>query len=126
MQKYGRPNEATPAKWHKDYKDFNAPLEASNGTSLPPAGDSAPTAAGTKPSLEVDIATKNEPDTTAGAPPTTEVKLENGDGDSKKRKRHENETSEEKAERKKKKREKKEKKEKRKGKKDEAGDEESE
>src|SRR5271168_811250 len=27
LDKYGRPNEATPAKWNAEYKDFNAPLE---------------------------------------------------------------------------------------------------
>ena len=29
LDKYGRPNEATPSKWNTEYKDFNAPLDGS-------------------------------------------------------------------------------------------------
>lgn len=33
IQKYGRPNEATPAKWQAGYTDFNAPISSEvNGT----------------------------------------------------------------------------------------------
>lgn len=114
-QKYGRPNEATPAKWNADYKDFHAPLE--NGVSAPPK------AVAEKLSPE-----KTSPEDVAVAPSmppadaTEEPAIENGEA--KKRKRAEDETPEQKAERKRKKKEKKEKKEKRKskGKEEEASD----
>ena len=90
LDKYGRPNEQTPAKWNEGYKDFNAPLEA------------APTP------MSVDkVEEKAEEKEDAG-----DVSMMSVDDDSKKRKRHEGETAEEKAERKKKKAEKKAKKEK--------------
>ena len=94
LDKYGRPNEATPAQWNASYKDFNAPL---NGTSVPAAIEAAPSSAAQEapaaPSFDADVSM-----------------VSNGDDSSKKRKRHEGETAEEKAERKKKKKEKKEKK----------------
>lgn len=102
MKKYGRPNEVTPAKWQKDYKDFNAPLE--NGISAPKKVEEEDS----KPPITADT----EP-TDAGSPesPLKQPKLEPGneETESKKRKRHEGETAEEKAERKRKKKEKKEK-----------------
>ncbi len=111
-KKYGRPNEATPAKWQKDYKDFNAPLE--NGTGAPATvkieASLPSTAADTEPA---DVGSKEIPLKQAKAEPADE------EGESKKRKRHEGETSEERAERK---RKKKEKKEKRKSKKEESDD----
>jgi H/ACA ribonucleoprotein complex subunit 4 len=101
-QKYGRANEATPAKWQTEYKDYNAPAD---GTMAQPVAEktakedvlSAPPVApnGTSDAMEVD-----EPKA-------------NGEKE-KKRKRHDGETPEEKAERKRKKKEKKEKKEKKK------------
>lgn len=106
LDKYGRPNEATPAKWNTDYKDFNAPLE---GTTAAPVAETTSAA---------DVA----------AAPAVAPVVENGDvpmagaDDSKKRKRHEGETAEEKAERKKKKKEKKEKKAKKEGKKADESD----
>lgn len=101
LDKYGRPNEATPAQWNNEYKDFNAPLEASS--SAAPAASSAVTAV-----EAADVST-----------------ISNGAGvedSSKKRKRHEGETAEERAERKRKKKEKKEKKAKKEGKAVEASD----
>ena len=115
-KKYGRPNEATPAKWQKDYKDFNAPLE--NGVIIPTKAEKSedgkivpPTAADTEA-------------TNVGAQesPLKQIKSETikeEEGESKKRKRHEGETPEERAERK---RKKKEKKEKRKSKKEDSDD----
>lgn len=98
MKKYGRTTEATPAKWQKEYTDFNAPLE--NGEVAPPAKRLEPSpksdAEPSKPSPE-------------GAPPQVPVKEEKVEDELKKRKRHEGETAEEKAERKRKKKEKKEK-----------------
>ena len=110
LQKYGRPNEATPAKWQSEYRDFNAPAE---GTTIQPVAEttakedvlSAPPEApnGDSEAMEVD-------GSTAAPEPA------NGTDD-KKRKRHEGETPEEKAERKKRKKERKEKKEAKKAKK---------
>merc|ERR1712093_687407 len=37
LDKYGRANEATPAKWNNEYKDFNAPLEGSAPAATPDA-----------------------------------------------------------------------------------------
>ena len=115
-KKYGRPNEATPAKWQKDYQDFNAPLE--NGVSVPTKVEkieneksAPPTAADTE---SVDAGAQESP--------LKQVKSEtikDEEGESKKRKRHEGETPEERAERK---RKKKEKKEKRKSKKENSDD----
>lgn len=106
LDKYGRTNEATPAKWNAEYKDFNAPLEGSTAVpvaELTSAEDVA--AAPAIPPIDVES-----------------IKITNGTDDSKKRKRHEGETSEEKAERKRKKKEKKEKKAKKEGKKVEESD----
>ncbi|KAJ6060404.1 hypothetical protein N7444_002258 [Penicillium canescens] len=97
LDKYGRTNEATPAKWKSEYKDFNAPLDAEESAAAPSIA----------PAPKED-----SPDP---------VKAE-ADSEDKKRKRHEGETAEEKAERKKKKKEKKEKKERRKSKQDDSDD----
>lgn len=105
LDKYGRPNEATPAQWNTEYKDFNAPLDAS--------GSAAPAAA---PVAAPEVAAIEAADVSI---------ISNGDAaddSSKKRKRHEGETAEEKAERKRKKKEKKEKKAKKEGKTVEASD----
>ncbi len=90
LDKYGRPNEQTPAKWNNGYKDFNAPLEQT-----------------TPMTVDSKVGEVNE------AEEVGDVSMMSVDDDaSKKRKRHEGETAEEKAERKKKKAEKKAKKEK--------------
>ncbi len=105
LDKYGRPNEATPAKWNAEYKDFNAPLE---GAASAPIAHPVSTeeVAATPAALAIE------------APPTPTTAEDSG----KKRKRHEGETAEEKAERKRKKKEKKEKKAKKEGKKVEESD----
>jgi len=104
LDKYGRPNEATPAKWNAEYKDFNAPLEGSEA---------------------VPLAEKTTTSDVAAAPTIAPINADvNGSSDgAKKRKRHEGETAEEKAERKRKKKEKKEKKAKKEGKKAPESDE---
>ena len=107
-QKYGRPNQATPAKWNAEYKDFNAPLE--NGTATELVGPSAPVSA---PPTEQQADFGATEKAAKASSPTQER-------DSKKRKRHEGETAEERVERK---RKKKEKKEKRKSKKEESEEE---
>lgn len=95
LDKYGRPNEATPAKWNNEYKDFNAPLE---GSAANPVVEKTTTE---------DVATAPSIPPVNGDVPT----ISSGDADAtKKRKRHEGETAEEKAERKRKRKEKKEKK----------------
>jgi H/ACA ribonucleoprotein complex subunit 4 len=100
LDKYGRPNEATPAQWNNEYKDFNAPLEAPSST-VP---------------ISSAVAVVEAADVSV---------ISNGTGvgdSSRKRKRHEGETAEERAERKRKKKEKKEKKAKKEGKAVEASD----
>lgn len=107
LDKYGRPNEATPAKWNNEYKDFNAPLELASSATLATSSPSKEIAAPVVPATEAADASI----------------ISNGVDDSqKKRKRHEGETAEEKAERKRKKKEKKEKKAKKEGKDVEADD----
>jgi len=92
LDKFGRPNEATPAKWNQTYKDFN------------PAPDAAPASTDAAPGATPKKAEK-------AAEPVSEKKAEAEDeSDKKKRKKHDGETAEEKAERKRQKKEKKEKK----------------
>jgi H/ACA ribonucleoprotein complex subunit 4 len=111
LDKYGRPNEATPAKWNNEYKDFNAPLEGSTG---PRVTEVTETAAPAAPTFDADASMASAADVSM---------ISNGvDESGKKRKRHEGETAEEKAERKRKKKEKKEKKAKKEGKKVESDD----
>jgi H/ACA ribonucleoprotein complex subunit 4 len=99
LDKYGRANESTPAKWKSEYKDFNAPLGSEDTTAIAPSA---------KPEVEE---TKEE----SSPEPVKE------ESDSKKRK-HDGETAEEKAERKQRKKEKKEKKERRKSKQEDSDD----
>ena len=103
-QKYGRPNESTPAKWNAEYKDFTAPLEYVGPETTQHMIEPKP-----EPAEETGVVSTIKP--AIVSPPEN--------GDTKKRKRHEGETPEERAERK---RKKKEKKEKRKSKKDVSDD----
>lgn len=109
-QKYGRPNEATPAKWQAEYKDYSAPDAEQPATETTSKEDVAPSV---PPTGE-----------TNGVPSAMDVD-EDKDDEKKKRKRHEGETPEERAERKRKKKEKKEKKERRKSKQKEDDSEDS-
>lgn len=88
LDKYGRPNEATPAKWNSEYKDYSAPD--------PAVAAAAAAAAAPQTVVEETIVTKMDVE-----PTPTE------DGDKKRKKKHDGETSEEKAERKRRKAEKK-------------------
>ncbi|KAI1089177.1 putative rRNA pseudouridine synthase [Rostrohypoxylon terebratum] len=88
LDKFGRANEQTPAKWTAEYKDFSAPADAA-----------APAAA-------ADVSMTEAP-ASAPAPDTPSAPAPAADDDKKKRKKHEGETAEEKAERKKRKAEKK-------------------
>ncbi|KAI1266609.1 pseudouridine synthase [Xylariaceae sp. FL1019] len=92
LDKFGRANEQTPAKWTSDYKDYSAP-----------AGDAAPAA---------DVTMSEAPAAVVETTTTIVETATNGDElaadeDKKKRKKHDGETAEEKAERKRRKAEKK-------------------
>jgi H/ACA ribonucleoprotein complex subunit 4 len=87
LDKFGRPNEATPSKWVSEYKDFSAVESTANPTVPEP----------TSPMVV------EQP---SPAPPAAASSIAD-DGESKKRKKHEGETAEEKAERKRRKAEKK-------------------
>lgn len=122
LDKYGRPNEMTPAQWKQEYKDFNDPNGVNGEQSVldPNHGNEkqATEGAGAKegmpgrgremPSKEdvemaepvAPVPTEEEPAPVAAASEKT---------DKKKKRKHEGETEEEKAERKRKKKEKKEK-----------------
>lgn len=96
LDKFGRTNEATPAKWQQGYTDYGA-ADAAAAAANAAAAPSEPAS----PEKKIESA------------PAAEEKASE---DSKKRKKHDGETAEEKAERKRLKKEKKEKKEKKKGK----------
>lgn len=99
LDKYGRANEATPAKWNSEYKDFNAPLDGS--VAAPVAETTTKEDVAAAPAIIPIDADTSVADVSM---------ISNGVEDAgKKRKRHEGETAEEKAERKRKKKEKKEK-----------------
>jgi H/ACA ribonucleoprotein complex subunit 4 len=89
LDKFGRPNEATPAKWVSEYKDFNSDPAAAAAA----AGAQAP-----------EASEESSPAPAALAAPATPAQ---DDGEKKKRKKHEGETPDEKAERKRRKQEKK-------------------
>ncbi|KAL2760762.1 hypothetical protein ACRALDRAFT_1059493 [Sodiomyces alcalophilus JCM 7366] len=89
LDKYGRPNEATPAKWVSEYKDFN-------GTG---AAEATPAAATPAPAAQTPAPAEKTPEVAEVSTPAEQ--------DSKKRKKHEGETPDEKAERKRRKAEKK-------------------
>ncbi|KAK0392343.1 hypothetical protein NLU13_1839 [Sarocladium strictum] len=85
LDKFGRPNDATPAKWTSEYKDFSMPDASAAAAAAAPA-----------PVTQVE-------ETTVVATPATP----GDDADKKKRKKHDGETPDEKAERKRRKAEKK-------------------
>ena len=103
LDKFGRPNDATPAKWTSEYKDFSAPADASAAAeaAAPPTPQKA----------AEDVQMEGTSDSPAA--------------EDKKRKKHDGETAEEKAERKRRKAEKKAKKEAKKAAKGEAMDDDS-
>ncbi|KAK8112707.1 hypothetical protein PG984_013233 [Apiospora sp. TS-2023a] len=87
LDKFGRPNESTPAAWKSGYKDFHAPAE-----------DAAAPAA--------DVAMSEAPAPATPAPAAAEAP-KSAEKEDKKRKKHDGETADEKAERKRQKAEKK-------------------
>ncbi|KAI1658938.1 pseudouridine synthase [Daldinia decipiens] len=90
LDKFGRANEATPAKWTSEYKDYSAPADGVAAT--PAAADVSMT--------EAPAQTPSKENPSSPTPATA-------DDDKKKRKKHDGETAEEKAERKRRKAEKK-------------------
>ncbi|KAI0852303.1 putative rRNA pseudouridine synthase [Daldinia vernicosa] len=90
LDKFGRANEATPAKWTSEYKDYSAPADGVAAT--PAAADVSMT--------EAPAQTPSKENPSSPAPAAAE-------DDKKKRKKHDGETAEEKAERKRRKAEKK-------------------
>ncbi|KAK7912032.1 hypothetical protein PG985_014513 [Apiospora marii] len=84
LDKYGRPNESTPAAWKSGYKDFHAPAE-----------DAA------APATAADVAMSEAPAPATPAPAAAETpKPKSAEKEDKKRKKHDGETADEKAERK--------------------------
>ncbi|KAI1075623.1 putative rRNA pseudouridine synthase [Whalleya microplaca] len=94
LDKYGRANEATPAKWTSEYKDFSAP--AGDAASTPAAPTSAP-----------DVTMAEAPTAAEAAPTPIKDEPAAAEDDKKKRKKHDGDKSEDKAERKRRKAEKK-------------------
>ncbi|KAI8633274.1 pseudouridine synthase [Xylariaceae sp. FL1651] len=92
LDKYGRANEQTPAKWTLEYKDYGPP-----GDSVASAADVSMSEA---PAVEITTTTTTVETTTKAEPIAA-------DDDKKKRKKHDGESPEEKAERKRRKAEKK-------------------
>ncbi|KAI1824628.1 pseudouridine synthase [Xylaria intraflava] len=96
LDKFGRANEQTPAKWTAEYKDYTAPAESSTAAAASAA----------------DVTMSEAPAVQASADTAAAEATQNGDeapadDDKKKRKKHDGETAEEKAERKRRKAEKK-------------------
>jgi H/ACA ribonucleoprotein complex subunit 4 len=113
LDKYGRTNEATPAAWKAEYKDFNAPLEATSADNMRKEPQSEGGAIEAAPVKEGHLNKGSELPSAAEmadapAVPPTNIDVSD-DGDKKKKRKHDGETAEEKAERKKAKKEKKEK-----------------
>lgn len=93
LDKFGRPNDATPAKWTSEYKDFSATDDS--------AAAAAAAGVASTPKKPTEDSSVTKMDISKPETPATE------DGDKKKRKKHEGETPDEKAERKRRKAEKK-------------------
>lgn len=89
LDKYGRPNESTPAKWTAGYMDYSA------------------TDATAAAAAAADSTTEKADQKLGGKEETAAAQESAADGERKKRKKHDGETAEEKAERKRRKAEKK-------------------
>ncbi|KAL1895215.1 centromere/microtubule-binding protein cbf5 [Sporothrix stenoceras] len=96
LDKFGRTNEATPAKWTAGYVDYNKPLEDGGA---PAASASAPAT----PAKVAEASSEDKEMTT----PATASKTPSDDKEKKRKSKHGDETAEEKAERKRRKAEKK-------------------
>lgn len=129
LDKYGRPNEATPKQWTTEYTDYNVPNgDALAGTASVPlrAGKTDPTDVAAAPAIppapeagdEEDEEMEKVADEGAAVKEGADMNVSGS-----KRKKNEGETPEERAERKRRKKEKRERKESRKSKKSKAEDE---
>jgi H/ACA ribonucleoprotein complex subunit 4 len=85
LDKFGRPNETTPAAWTASYKDYG-----------PPAGENTEAA----PAADVTMSEAPAAAVQTSAPAEDNEEKASADDDKKKRKKHDGETAEEKAERK--------------------------
>ncbi|KAF7523623.1 hypothetical protein G7054_g11685 [Neopestalotiopsis clavispora] len=85
LDKFGRPNEATPAAWTASYKDYG-----------PPAGENTEAA----PAADVTMSEAPAAAVQTSAPAEDNEEKASADDDKKKRKKHDGESAEEKAERK--------------------------
>lgn len=128
LDKYGRPNENTPASWNKEYQDYNLSVNGvPSGQTEQQAVEAAPVKEG-MPGRGKDTTDKEDVLNAPAVAPTGEDVKDATMEDAKaspvveKKRKREGETAEEKAERKRKKAEKKEKKEKRKSKSKEESD----
>ncbi|KAG8412841.1 centromere/microtubule-binding protein cbf5 [Metarhizium acridum] len=90
LDKFGRPNDSTPAKWTSEYKDYSAADASTAAAAAAAAAAPPPTPVKRVEETKMEIST-----------PAAD------DGEKKKRKKHEGETPDEKAERKRRKAEKK-------------------
>lgn len=116
-QKYGRANEATPAKWNKEYKDYSAPSDVNNtaGATGALASTQRPTektvkddvlAAAPIPPVDADPATTEKANGSSSVPPAPNGEAAaSAPAEKKKKRKHDGETAEERAERKKKRKE---------------------
>lgn len=118
LDKFGRANEQTPAKWNAEYQDYNLTVNGeASGSSEQQAVEAAPVKEGIvgkdsdKTSRE-DVLSAPAVNPAEGA----DASMDDAPAGTDKKRKREGESAEEKAERKKKKAEKKEKKEKRKSK----------
>ena len=113
LDKYGRPNEATPAKWNAEYKDFNLTVNGESTTGAEKvATEAAPVKEGITGQSKDTTSTDEVMAASAVAGDGSDVKdatMEDAGSKKDKKRKREGETAEEKAERKKKKAEKKEK-----------------
>jgi len=90
LDKFGRPNEATPSKWTSGYQDYSAAGQAA--IEAPPA------------QAEGEAMTVDAPEVPT---PAKDAEAAGEEKDTKRKKKHDGETAEEKAERKRRKKEKK-------------------
>jgi H/ACA ribonucleoprotein complex subunit 4 len=115
LDKYGRPNEATPSTWTAGYTDYNAPLDGTTAAPVKEKTEQSDVLSAPPVAPNGETAETMDLDQTAAPPATTNGVADHDAEKSKKRKsKHDGETPEERAERKRRKKEKKEKKEKRK------------
>lgn len=111
LDKYGRANEATPAKWNQDYKDYNAPTSTGDNAARPqPVSErtvksEAPAAPSIPPVNASPIPVSANGDSSSVQPQAQQAQEQQPQ--KKKKRKREGETEEEQAERKEQKKKKK-------------------